>query len=129
MLLAGGAVLVISSFFDWFGEGSFGYNAYETDYFGLVGIMLVLMALVTAITVGLTTFAGTKLPADVLGFSWNQIYLTFAFTSTVVTVGYLFTGHVKFGLFLALLASLAMLAGAFMETQATAKPSGPPTAF
>ena len=129
MLLAGGGVLVISSFFDWFGEGKFGYNAYETSYFGFVGILLVLMGAATAITVGLTTFAGTKLPADILGFTLNQIYLMFGFTCSVVTVGYLFTGHVKFGLFLALLASLSMLAGAFMEIQATAKPAGPPTAF
>src|SRR4051812_7406691 len=94
MLLAGGAVLFLASFFHWFGVGSYGVNAWETDSFGLVGILVALMGLATAVTVGLTTFAGTKLPADILGFTWNQIYVIFSFACTVVTLGYLFAGNV-----------------------------------
>ena len=129
MLLGGGALLFLSTFLKWYGEGSFGYSAWETDIFGFLGIFLAVMGLATAITVGLTTFAGTKLPADILGFTWNQIYMMFGFTASIVTIGYLFTGHTKIGLFLGLIGSLVMLAGAFMESQVTAKPSGPPTAF
>ncbi len=129
MLLAGGAVVFLASFLHWFGAGSFGYNAWETNAFGFVGIFVAIMGLATAVTVGLTTFAGTKLPADILGFTWNQIYVTFSFACTIVTLGYLFAGNVKFGLILALIGSASMLAGAFMESQATAKPAGPPTAF
>jgi hypothetical protein len=129
MLLAGGVVLFISSFLDWFGSGSYGINAWETEYFGLIGILVALMGLATALGVGLATFAGTKLPPAVLGFTLDQIYLIFGFTSTVITLGFLFAGQVKFGLILALLASVAILVGGFLENQATAKPAGPPTAF
>ena len=129
MLLAGGAVVFLSTFINWFGSGSYGFSAWETEYFGFIGIFVAVMGLATAITVGLTTFAGTALPANIAGFTWNQIYLSFAFTCTVITLGFLFAGQVKFGLILALLGSAVMLAGAFMESQTTAKPSGPPTAF
>lgn len=129
MLLAGGGVLFLSTFFHWFGSGGYGINAWETEYFGLLGIFVALMGLATAVGVGLTTFGGQKLPAQVLGFTINQIYLIFGFTCSVVTLGFLFAGQVKFGLILALLASAAMLVGAFLENQASSKPSAPPTAF
>ena len=129
MLLAGGAVLFLGTFLDWFGSGGFGFNAWETEYFGFLGIFVALMGLATAVGVGLSTFGGQKLPANVLGFTINQIYLMFGFTCSVVTLGFVFAGEVKFGLILALLGSAAMLVGAFMENQAAAKPSAPPTAF
>ena len=133
MLLAGGAVLFLTSFLDWYSIdtafGSASANAWDTDAFGLLGILVALMGLAVAITVGLATFAGTKLPTDILGFSWNTIYVMFGFACSVVTVGFLFRGEVGIGLILGLIGALVMLAGAFMESQATARPAGPPTAF
>ena len=127
--LGGGVVLFLATFFNWFGSGSYGVNAWKTDSFGLLGIFVAVMAAATAVLVGLTTFAGTKLPDQVLGLSWSQIYLMFAFTCTVVTLGFLFASNVKAGVFLGLVGSVAMLAGAVMDLRQPAAAPAPPTSF
>ena len=43
MHIGGGLVIVIGSFLDWFGSGDFGINGWDTDQFGLLGILVALI--------------------------------------------------------------------------------------
>jgi hypothetical protein len=123
MLIAGGAVLLISTFFAWVSIEAFGEDFTESGLStdggpGLLGIWCLLIGGGIAVLTALQTFAGTNLPSRVLGFSWNQIFLMLGFAAFLITFGRQFADSVGFGVTLGWIASAVIVAGAFMELQA-----------
>lgn len=131
MLMAGGFILFISSFLDWKGVGSFGVAGTEVDAFGLLGLLALLLGIGIAVLVALQNFANIALPQRIVGYSINQLIMIVSFAIFFATFCLIFAGDNKIGLFLAVLASGVMTAGAFMETlmEGSGSPSGPPTTF
>lgn len=122
MLMVGGAVLFIASFLKW-RDTFVSEGGLSTDLTGLQGIWCLLIGGAIAILVALQTFAGTNLPARVLGFTWNQLYLTFGIAAFLITFGLQFAESVAFGVTLGWIASAVVVAGAFMELQGESRPS------
>lgn len=129
MLIAGGAVMFISTFLDWFSSGNFGVNGWETDIFGFQGVFVAIIGLVVAGGVALTTFADVSLPDRVLGFTRTQIYVSLAEAAFLITFGLMFAGDTGVGLFLGWIAAAVVVAGGIMEMQAESGGSAPPTQF
>lgn len=138
MLMAGGGVLLISTFLDWvsvsvpglFGGGdSIGANAWESDLFGLLGIFCALIGLVIAGAVAGRQFGNLSLPDDILGFSHEQIHLVLGAMALIITLGFAFRGDVGIGLWLAVIASIVMVAGAVMDIRDDTSDATPPTQF
>jgi hypothetical protein len=132
MLIAGGAVLLIASFLKWrdfFGGSSEG--GLSTDITGLQGIFCLLIGGAIAVLVALQTFGNVSLPARVLGFTWNQLYLMFGLAAFLMTFAMQFSEQAAFGITLAWIASAVIVAGAFMELQGEGKSasSTPPKPF
>ena len=127
MMIAGGAVMFISTLLDWseFGFGSNdAVNGWNTDVFGLGGIFVALIGLVLAIGVAVTTFANVELPDNILGFSRNQIYVSLALSAFLISFGLQFTEFSETGVLLAWIAAAVALAGGIMEVQAEGGSSG-----
>jgi hypothetical protein len=134
MLMAGGAVLFISTFLDWasFGSGSFsvGINAWEVDGFGLLGIMCAAIGIIIGGGVAASNFGNVSMPDQMLGFNHDQVHFILSSFALLITVGFLFRGDVGIGLILGLLASGVMVVGSFMDMQAeTGGAEAPPTQF
>jgi hypothetical protein len=137
-MMIGGLVLLIGVFLPWISiDTPFGdvtESGFSTDGGpGFLGIFAFLIALAVGGVVALKTFANVALPDQVLGFSWNQIWLMLSLSATLITVGRLLGAEgTGIGLVLSAIASIAMLVGAFLETKAgaaTTTSSAPPTAF
>ncbi|GJM38391.1 MAG: hypothetical protein DHS20C19_17580 [Acidimicrobiales bacterium] len=124
MLIAGGAVLFISTFLDWIsidgGEffGDFGANAWETDAFGLLGIICAVIGLIIGGGVAATQFGNVSMPDKILGFNHDQLHLILGAEALLITFGLFFRGDLGIGLILGLLASIAIVVGAFMDLRA-----------
>ncbi len=134
MLIAGGAVLFISTFLDWasFGSGSFsvGINAWDVDGFGFLGIFCAAIGVIIGGGVAASNFGNVSLPDRMLGFNHDQVHFILSSFALLTTVGFLFRGDVGIGLILGLIASGVMVAGAFMDMQgAGGNADAPPTQF
>jgi hypothetical protein len=132
MLIAGGAALFISTFLAWVSVSGFSKNGLSTDYApGLLGFWCLLIGGAIAVLVALSTFGNVSLPARVLGFTWNQLYLTFGVAAFLITFGRQFADNAGFGVTLGWIASAVIVAGAFMELQGEGKSasSTPPKPF
>jgi hypothetical protein len=117
MLIAGGAVLFIATFLDWISVRGFSVSGTETDAFGFQGFWCLLIGAAVAVLVALQTFANINLPARVLGFSWNQIFIVFGVAAFLITFGLQFVDNAAIGITLGWIASAVIVAGAFMEMQ------------
>jgi hypothetical protein len=148
VIFGGGIVFLISMFLPWYGISSpFGsVDNKGTSYF-LSGWLPLLLILLVCARVAITRFApDTKLPD--LPIPWGQATLAAAGAAAVIVLLRLaiasskisgFDVNVdldrKYGLFIALLASIAVAVGAFMKYQAKeddGAPAGgtaPPTPF
>lgn len=135
-IFAGGIVLLLSSFLDWLGFSGLGYNAWESSVFGLTGLFIFVLSAACIAIGAIRLFAPqVKLPAQILGFTQNQIVLIFGFAPFVLAFSLLFRDNsAKIGTILALLSSAAIAVGAFLEdgaapSAAAPRQSGPPTSF
>ncbi|MEQ8842459.1 MAG: hypothetical protein RIB98_15860 [Acidimicrobiales bacterium] len=133
MLIAGGAVLLLGTFLDWVsvGEGdfSFGTNAWDTDFFGLLGIVAALIGLVIGGAMAARQFGGMTLPSLPFGFSHEQAHIALSLFAVIITIGFVVRGDVGIGLWLSTLAAIAMLVGSIMEAGAGDSTATPPTQF
>jgi hypothetical protein len=139
IIIVGGAVMLIASFlaFNKFSTASFNvggvhvggtvtYSAWSSHYL-LIATIPALLGIVMAAQVAVAAFAsGVKLPERVLGLTWNQIHLVLAFQATIMMLAFLIQDtnplDKGIGLFLMLLAAIALLVGAVLRMQE--KPSG-----
>jgi hypothetical protein len=149
VILIAGVVMLIASFLDFNkyssssttvtiggqtihvgGVGSVSYSAWSSHYF-LIATIPVLLGVLMAAHVALDTFAPTvKLPERPLGFTWTQIHLVFGAQVTLMMLAFLIrdTGPLDkgIGLFLMLLAAIALLVGAILRTREAPNPATPP---
>ena len=111
-LAGGGAlVLLISLFLDWFGAG--GYS--ETGWDALDGDKLVgLFALVALVLIGLELFGATlSLPVD----PSLVVLACGALSLMIIVLRFIDLSNFKYGIFIALLAAIALTVGGWLELQ------------
>ena len=98
--------------------GDFGANAWDTDFFGLLGIFCAIIGLIIAGGVAAQQFGNVSMPDEIFGFSHDQIHLVLGEIALIITLGLIFRGDVGIGLILALIASAVIVAGAIMDLRA-----------
>jgi hypothetical protein len=127
VLMAGGAVALISSLFAFYTApiGSLSFNAWDTGLFPIAAYPA-LAGAISGGVVALRRFAGMHFSDSVGGFTWQQVHLLLAIFAGLVMAGYLITDHggADFGIgFWGMLASTgALIAGAVKLKN---EPSGP----
>jgi hypothetical protein len=143
VILAGGVVMLIASFLDFtkakatvtFGSitihvSTGGGNAWSSGRF-LIATIPALIGVVMAAHVAVVAFApGVHIPERVLGFTWTQIHLVLGFQATIMMLAFLIQSTTPLdkgiGLFLMLLAAIALLVGAVLRMQEQPSGSTPP---
>ena len=110
IMAAGGAMLVFS-FLHFAGDTS----AWGRGLFP-IATLLPAYGVLMALQVVLTKFAGVKLPASVLGFTWEQLHLVVGAMAALMAVGWLFTdyGDKQIGAWFEILGGIALVVGAVM---------------
>jgi hypothetical protein len=120
-------VFLIATFLPWYGVEGFS-EASESgwDYF-LTGIIPLLLAIVMVAQIAVTRFSTTKLPA--IPLPWGQVHLIAGaliavllilrtiFVADVETFAGDFELERRWGLFVALIAALALAAGGFLKSK------------
>jgi hypothetical protein len=114
ILFVSGVVMLLFSFFDFWGIGSFGENAWGasfplTTYASIFGGAI-------AVLIALAVFAGTKLPDRVLGFSWPQLFFMASVFAFLLMFGFL-VGDIpdlKIGGIMNFLGSIGLVVGSTM---------------
>jgi hypothetical protein len=139
-VIAGSAIaLLVFSFFPWYGKANYSRNGWS--YF-LFGIIPVLLAIIMVAQIALSRFTETKLPD--LPVTWAQVHLVAGGLAALLVLLKLIIGDKyslgsfgilgihsisldrKFGIFLAFLATLGLVAGAVMKYQEPADAAPPP---
>ena len=113
--MAGGVLLLISTFLDWAGFGPIGWSAYDGDLFGLNGIFMLIIALVAIAIPAIQNFApAVNLPARVMGLSLNELTMMLGFAALVYTFSLWFWSPSQSGVILAAIGAAAIDVGAWM---------------
>jgi hypothetical protein len=119
VMLIGGAVTFLFSFFKFIGDGDSGASAWNGDYFAFFPVATIVALLgLAALVVGILELVGTNLPHEVLTFNWRQIKFTWGIVAAALMLAFAVTekggGSLKLGGIMMLLVSLAMAVGAAM---------------
>jgi hypothetical protein len=141
VILVAGVVMLIASFLAFnkisipsfssggvsFGGGSHSYSAWSSHFF-LIATIPALIGIVMAAQVALAAFAPqVKLPERVLGLTWNQVHIVLAFQATIMMLAFLIQSTSPLdkgiGLFLMLIAAIALLVGAVLRMQEKTNPA------
>lgn len=127
MVLGGSALLLISTFLDWRGVS----NAYESFFFGLQGILILLLCVEMITVSAIQAFAPqVNLPEKLLGYSVPQLTAVAAIAAFLTTFGQWFSEGTEIGLFLAGIGAGVAVAGAVWEMMGTpASGNANPTSF
>lgn len=140
MLIAGGAVLAISTFLEW-GEGIFegmsfsdledpGYSGWTTDAVGIFGILVFLIGVAVAGGVAAQQFGNVSMPDKILGFDHNQLHFMLGAIAFVPLFGYFLGGPSGIGSLLGFLAAAVIIAASIMDMRSADAPGGgAPTQF
>ena len=139
-VIAGSAIaLLVFSFFPWYGKANYSRNGWS--YF-LFGIIPVLLAIIMVAQIALSRFTETKLPD--LPVTWAQVHLVAGGLAALLVLLKLIIGDKyslgglgilgihsisldrQFGIFLAFLATVGLVAGAVMKYQEPADAAPPP---
>lgn len=132
MVLGGGALLLVGSFLDWYSVGPFGANAYDGDFFGLTGILILLLSIELIGVAALQAFAPqVNLPERLLGYSLSQLTTVAALAAFLTAFAQWFRSNSAIGVFLAGIGAAVALAGAIWEQQGSPAGGGDakPTTF
>lgn len=130
--IGGGVLIALSTFLNWWsvGDGDFSAssNAWSTESYGLLGIILFAIGVVLA-GGGIMTATGNdeQLPDQLLGLSRDQLHLALGFAAFVPTFSFQFADAAAIGVTLGWLGAAGVIASAMMEM----KQDGPaaPTQF
>lgn len=158
VIMIGGAVTFLFSFFTWFEYGAAdgtdsvvlaSPSAWSSGLFPLATLVPV-FGLIMAVGVALSRFANVEIPDSIAGFGRTQIHLLLSGYSVIITLAFFFytggaeeggaTVSAKFGYFFSLLGAIALLVGSILEYRetegagtgggyATGGPSAPPQPF
>ena len=135
VILGAGVVMLLGSFLSFYEfsisiagfSRSDSFSAWgSADSFGVFGIatVVVLCGVVMAAQVAIEAFArGVRLPAKVLGLTWDQVHLALGFQAAVMMVAFLIRAKpsvLEFGIgfWFMLLSGIALLFGAIMRVNA-----------
>jgi hypothetical protein len=118
VIMSGGALALIFSFFDFVGiPGGGGISAWGKTNFPVVTLM-VIFVVVMAAQIALTRFAGVNLPEQVAGFSWVQIHLALGFFAALDALAFLVRSNGgydrKIGFWMILVGSIGAFVGAIL---------------
>jgi hypothetical protein len=135
VIMASGAVALIFSFFDYYHfdsfDGSAGFSAWSSGLFPLA-TYIAFIGVIMGVGVALTVFAGTQMPAQVVGFTIVQLHLALSFFAVLLSVGFLIVDNpgLGIGFWLMFIASIGLFVGSILEMKqgAPASPGAPPTA-
>lgn len=120
--IGGGALILICTFLDWFGNSS----GWDTDGFGLLGI---LYAAIGAVLVGGGLMAATgndaNLPDEVLSLNRDQLHLMLGFTVFISLFGLQFSTFSEIGITLGWIGGALVVASAVMEINNDSGSSAP----
>jgi hypothetical protein len=111
IIMIAGAVMLVASFLHFAGNTSaWGKFAFP------VATLLPLYGVIMALQIGLTKFAGVKLPDRVAGFTWEQIHLALGLMAGLMAIAWLITdtGDKQIGEWLEVLGGIALAVGAVM---------------
>lgn len=127
LMLGGGVLLLLSSFLDW-GPST---NGFDTDVFGLLGIVTLLIGVAAAGIGGATAFAPqVKLPQNILGFTIAQFVGALSFSAFIWLFGFQFADFSEIGISLGWIGAVVAIAGAIVtDLQANPSSSGSTTTF
>jgi drug/metabolite transporter (DMT)-like permease len=115
-MIGGGAVTLIGSFLEFASDTS----AWGTGAFPIV-TLIPIYATVVGVLVALKTFGNVNLPAQVLGFTWNQLFLVLGFFAALMSLFWLVAAeNTGVGLLLMLIGSVAVAVGAFLTEKEAA---------
>ncbi|MEO0494073.1 MAG: hypothetical protein AAF081_11715 [Actinomycetota bacterium] len=117
MLIAGGAVLLISTFLAWSDFGVATFNGWETDVWGFQGIFVAIIGVAIAGGVAAQAFGGVTLPEKILGLDHNQLHLMLGFGAFLITFGRQFGDSPGIGVLLGWIASAVIIAAAIMDSR------------
>lgn len=119
-LIGGGALVLVSTFLDWFSVGeagfSFGYSGWETGSFGLLGIFVAAIGAIIALG-GILTATGNadNIPDSILGFTHDQLHLALGLAAFIPTFGLQFSSGAALGITLGWIGAAAIIVGALMD--------------
>jgi hypothetical protein len=139
VILVAGVVMLLGSFLDFTKSKSItvagftvrasigGGSAWSTGRF-LIATIPALIGVVMAAHVAVVAFAPqVKLPEKVLGLTWTQVHLVLGFQATIMMLAFLIqdTGGLSkgIGLYLMLIAGIALLVGAVLRMQEKTNPA------
>ncbi|MDQ1534279.1 MAG: hypothetical protein QOF28_2040 [Actinomycetota bacterium] len=139
-IIAGSAIaFLLFTFLPWYGIGSASRNGW--DYF-LFGVIPLLLAVVMVAQIVISRFTDTKLPDPPL--PWGQIHLILGGLAALLVFLKLIIGDSvgggsilgtkiptidldrKYGIFLAFIASLGLVAGGYLKSREPAESTPPP---
>jgi len=114
VMLAGGVVTLIFSFFAFFKFGSEGVSAWSTDGGAFVTTIPAILAL-AMIGISVAELAGAKLPDQVLTYTITQLKGTWGIAAAGIMLSWITTdGDKGIGFWFMFIGSFAMAAGAVM---------------
>ena len=129
MLIAGGAVMALSTFLDWFGSDFGDASAWETEIFGLFGIVVFVIGIAIGGGVAAQQFGNVKMPDMPLGFTHDQIHFILGLVVFVPTISYFLGGPNGIGILLAFVSAGVIIAGSIMDMRSTGADDAAPTQF
>lgn len=118
IMLAGGAVMIVASFLNWFPD-TIGLS---TDFSGLLGIIVLLTGIAVVAVTAIGLFApDTKLPDDIAGLlDLDQLLLVLAFSAFLWLFAFQFTDGTEIGITLGWIGAGVASAGGVVSAMANA---------
>jgi len=123
IIVVSGVLLLVFSFFPWFGLGEGSHNAWDN----VLSLLAVLIGVVMVLQVVLANFTTVQLPA--LPVPWGQVHLGLGVLALVLVLLQLLVGDKvnvvvaeieldrKVGVILGLLAAIGLAAGGFLRSK------------
>lgn len=130
--LIGSALLLVSCFVDWVSFRSFGLGVFDGDAFGFTGVFVLLIALaLVAVAVVRAFVPQVTLPAEILGFTLDQLVMALAFAVFIYGLSVTFLGQDgtnlgSTGAYLAWMGGAVVIAGVIFDQRTPAAPLAPP---
>lgn len=124
-LLAGGALLFISTFLNWGGDQS----GISLKARGLQGLICLVIGGGVVLVVTLANFANNSLSLNVAGLDTNGVLLTLGIAAFLMNFGLQFADESQVGVLLGWIGAAAIVVGAVLEERETGTGSTPPTPF
>lgn len=125
--LGGAVVLIISTFLPWIDVFGFTENGLSSDFFGLIGVIVLIIGIGVGVLSALTAFAPqVNVPDDsLLGFTASQRILVLGVTSFLITFGLQFRSSTGVGILIGWIGAAIIVVGAVMQSRETASPPAP----